>query len=170
MTRQINPINWKQTSEELEQRFKQEKHPERRKRLQALWFVSQGKEVQQTAQEVGTARSSLTRWLNWYRTQGLESVLKRIPAHHAPGQTARLSKDQQRLLLEQCAKGCFRTFQEARVWVEEEFSVEYTYTGIYDLLSRLGVHPKVPRPHAVKADDAKQLAWKKGGSNKNSKS
>jgi hypothetical protein len=33
MTRQINPINWKQTPEELEQRFKQEKHPERRKRV-----------------------------------------------------------------------------------------------------------------------------------------
>ena len=163
MSRQITPIDWKHTPEELEQQFKQEKHPQRRKRLQALWFVSQGKEVQQASQEVGTARSSLTRWLNWYRTQGLESVLKRIPAHHAPGQTARLTKDQQTQLLEQCKQGRFRTFQEARTWVEAEFGIQYKYTGIYERLTRLGVHPKVPRPHAVKADDEKQLAWKKGG-------
>jgi transposase len=170
MTRQIAPINWKETPEELEQRFKQEKHVERRKRLQALWFVSQGKEVQQTAQEVGTARSSLTRWLNWYRTEGLESVLKRIPAFNAPGQTARLSKEQQKQLLFQCEQGRFRTYLEARTWVKEEFGIEYKYTGIYELLTRLGVHPKVPRPQAVKADDAKQLAWKKGGSKKSSRS
>jgi hypothetical protein len=45
MTRQITPINWKETSQELEQRFKEEKHPEQRKRLQALWFISKSKEV-----------------------------------------------------------------------------------------------------------------------------
>jgi transposase len=162
MTRSIKPINWAESSKELEQRFKQEKHPERRKRLQALWFVSQGKEVQEASREVGTARSSLTRWLNWYRNEGLEAVLIRIPAHKAVGRKVLLNPEQQTQLLEQCEQGRFRTYQEARTWVAKEFGVEYKYTGMYERLSRLKVHPKVPRPHAVKADDAKQLAWKKG--------
>lgn len=170
MTRTIKPINWAESSQELEQRFKQEKQPERRKRLQALWFVSQGKEVQEASRAVGTARSSLTRWLNWYRNEGLQAVLTRIPAHKALGRKVRLSSEQQAQLLEQCQQGRFRTYEEARSWVAKEFGVEYKYTGMYERLTRLAVHPKVPRPHAVKADDAKQLAWKKGGSNKFSRS
>ena len=44
-----------------------------------------------------------------------------------------------------------------------DLRVAYTYNGLFTLLARLGVHPKVPRPQADKADPALQDAWKKGG-------
>jgi transposase len=65
-------------------------------------------------------------------------------------------------LLARCAQGRFRTYGEAQHWVAQEFGVRYRYSGIYDLLRRMTVHPKVPRPMAAKADPAVQAAWKKG--------
>ena len=39
----------------------------------------------------------------------------------------------------------------------------YTYDGMRNLLDRIGIHPRVPRPLAVPADLAAQEAWQKGG-------
>jgi hypothetical protein len=62
MSRKVNPIKWKETTEELEQAYRQEKHVEKRKRLQALWLVRKGKDAQVAAQEVGIGRKTITRW------------------------------------------------------------------------------------------------------------
>jgi transposase len=74
-----------------------------------------------------------------------------------------LTAAQQAALLAEVTSGRFRTYDEARVWVEQSFGVAYRYQGMYSVLARLAVHPKVPRPMAAKADPAQQAAWNKGG-------
>jgi transposase len=102
------------------------------------------------------------RWLGWYRHGGLEEVLRRVPGHGATGAACWLSPAQQAALLAQCRAGAFRTYGEAQRWVERTFGIAYRYHGIYRVLSRLEVHPKVPRPAAARADPAAQEAWKRG--------
>ena len=86
-----------------------------------------------------------------------------VELHGTVGPACRLSTEQQRSLVAACATGRFRTYDEARAWVASEFGVGYRYSGIWTVLARLGVHPKVPRPVAEKADPAAQEAWKQGG-------
>lgn len=155
-------VAWTETADELHGRFTAERAARRRQRLQALWLVRRGEPVAEAAHLAGVGQRSLERWLAWYRQGGLDAVLRRVPGHGAQGQPGRLRPEQQHALLAQTATGVFRTYQEARDWVEQTFGVRYSYKGMYTLLARLDVHPKVPRPQAVKANPAVQEGWKRG--------
>jgi transposase len=155
-------VEWAETAEELYGRFVQERDVRRRQRLQGLWLVRRGESITEAARLAGVGQRSLERWLGWYRQGGLATVLARVPGHGARGQPSRLSVEQQQALVAQAATGAFRTYDEARAWVREEFGVSYSYNGMFTLLARCDVHPKVPRPQAVKAAPAAQEAWKRG--------
>lgn len=155
-------VAWTESAEELYGRYAGERDVRRRQRLQALWLVRRGEPVAQAAHLAGVGSRSLERWLGWYRQGGLAAVLDRMPGHGAPGQPSRLTAMQQQALVAQAATGAFRTYHEARDWTEQTFGIPYTYKGMYTLLARLGVHPKVPRPQAAKADPTAQEGWKRG--------
>jgi transposase len=160
MSGAIEPIDWQESADELHERYKVERDLEARKRLGALWLVRRGENVSTAAQSMGIGRRTLTRWLSWYREGGLEEVLSRVPGHGALGNECRLSENQQQELVERAGRGEFRTYEEARRWVEQQWGVEYRYKGMYAVLARLGVRPKVPRPAAEKADPEMQEAWR----------
>lgn len=158
----VSAVGWGETAEELYKRYKGEADIKVRKRLQVLWLVRSGQGARAAAKQAGVGERTVVRWLGWYRDGGLESVLERVPGHGAMGTASWLSEDQKWLLQEQTAKGKFRTYDEAREWVEQEYGVTYRYKGMYSMLARLGVHPKVPRPVSEKADPKRQEEWKRG--------
>lgn len=160
----VRRIEWKESAEELYERYRTEGEVQRRKRLQALWRVRQGESETEAARQTGIGRRTLARWLGWYRAGGLAEVLRRVPGHGAAGVPCRLSVAQRAELYQRCAKGQFQSTPEVQTWVEETWGVRYRYHGMYNVLARLSIHPKVPRPQAEKADPQKQRDWKKGGS------
>jgi transposase len=156
-------VAWRETSEELRERYVGERDVEQRKRLQALWLVRQGEAPAEAGRLAGVGTRTIERWLGWYRHGGLDEVRRRVPGHGSVGPACRLNAEQQQSLVAACAAGRFRTYDEARAWVADEWGVTYRYSGLWTVLARLGVHPKVPRPRAEKADVAAQEAWKQGG-------
>jgi transposase len=162
MGRPLGEISWQESAEELYEQYRGEQDLARRTRLQVLWLVRRGASATEAAEQAGVGRRTVVRWLAWYRQGRTEEVLRRVPGHAATGSACWLSPEQQAALLARCAEGAFRTYEEARCWVEREFGVRYRYDGRHTLLTRLTVHPKVPRPTAAKADPAVQEAWKRG--------
>jgi transposase len=156
-------VEWKESAEELEQQYRAERDRERRKRLGALWRVRGGDRIADAGRVVGVGSRTVDRWLGWYRAGGLGEVLRRVPGHGALGQPHRLSAAQREELLAPVGRGEFRTYEEARAWVEREYGVEYRPGGFYTSLHRLGVRPKVPRPVAETTDPAARTAWRAGG-------
>lgn len=167
MSRRVT-VEWNESAEELYRHYTTEVELTRRNRMQALWLVRTGVGVAEASRLAGVGQRSVERWLGWYRRGGLAEVRRRMPGHGALGVPGRLTAAQQELLLGQTREGTFRTYDEARQWVAKEFGVTYSYQGIYSVLARLEVHPKVPRPMAAKADPVAQAAWKKGGSRRRS--
>jgi transposase len=162
MSRSVT-VEWRETAEELERRYRAERDVERRKRLGALWLVRREGRVAEAGRLVGVGERTVFRWLAWYRAEGLDGVLGRVPGHGAQGAPHRLTPGQRAGLLGRVGQGDFRTYEEARAWVEDTYGVSYRPGGFWGALHRLGVHPKVPRPVAEKADPAAQEAWKRGG-------
>jgi transposase len=147
----------------LEGKYRAERDVEQRKRLGALWQVRCERRVAEAGRLAGVGERTVFRWLGWYRSEGLDGVLRRVPGHGARGARHRLTADQQAALLGRAGRGDFRTFEEARAWVQDTYGVAYRPGGFWSALHRLGVHPKVPRPVAEKADAAAREAWKQGG-------
>jgi len=54
----------------------------------------------------------------------------------APGRPSRLKPEQVESLIQKASKGEFRTVWDAVDWVQRQFGVTYTYTGMHALLSR----------------------------------
>lgn len=156
-------VGWGETAEELEERYRAERAVGGRKRLQVLWRVRVGDAPAEAGHAAGVGTRTVERWLGWYRAGGLDEVLRRVPGHGTVGPARRLSAEQECILVAECAGGRFRTYDEARAWVAAEYGVAYRPSGFWTVLARLGVHPKVPRPVAEKADLAMQEAWKQGG-------
>jgi len=163
MSRRIDRIEWAQSAEELYALYREERDVRQRQRLQALWLVRQGMEETEAAHQVGMGRRTLARWLSWYRSGGLQEVLRRVPGYGAPGSECRLTQAQQAELYARSAAGEFRSTPQMRDWVEEKWAVPYKTSGMESVRKRLKIRPKVPRPRAEKADVAAQESWKKGG-------
>lgn len=155
-------VKWEESPEDLYERYCAEREVEKRKRLQAFWRLRQGETETEAARQAGLGRRTLVRWLSWYREGGLDEVLRRVPGHGAEGKPCRLSPAQRQELVERCGEGEFRSTPEVRDWVERQWGVSYGYGGMYSVLARLEIHPKVPRPQAEKADPEAQEVWKKG--------
>jgi transposase len=148
-------------AERLKALYRAEPRRDVRPRLHALWLLRSGRRIRAVAAVLGVHERNVQRWVGWYRAGGVAAVT----AHRrqGKGKAAFLRPAQQAALVAQSATGAFRTAAAARQWVAETFGVTYSEGGMYALLGRLRVHPKVPRPVNPKADPAEQDAWKGGG-------
>ena len=157
-------IEWaaEDTAESLHAQYRAEREPEVRLRLHALWLVRRGETPTAAAAAVGADRTSVQRWLRWYRAGGLAAV--RSHRRGGPGKPCFLTEEQQERLVAEAAKGMFGTAAAVRDWLEAQFGVVYAVGSLYTLLPRLGIRLKVPRPRHPNADPQAQTAWKKGGS------
>ena len=156
-------VGWREGDDDvsLYQQYRQEGRAEVRTRLHALWLLRKGQSLRQISSVLGVHYVTLQQWIAWYRQGGLDEVRSHRRAN-SQGRPSLLTNDQKEALRNEAAKGAFRTAQKAQQWVQERFGVPYSLKGMYTLLHRLRVSPKLPRPQAVQASPQAQEAWKRG--------
>ena len=148
------------TAEALKAAYRAERDIAVRSRLHGLWLLRAGWRLRSVAEAVGVHYRTVQQWVRWYREGGLDAVVSHRQGGR--GQPAYLSEQAQQDVVREVATGRFRTAAEIRDWIAVAHSVDYSMSGTYSLLGRLGCAPKVPRPVHVKADAQQQESWKRG--------
>lgn len=162
MSRRLQ-IEWQETAEELKQRYRQEKHPQRRERLMTFWQLCGGKQVKEVSHMTGTDVRVIQAWLAWYRNGGLSEVLRRVTGYGTVGAPAYLNRLQQKALAARVKVGDFRTVWDVMEWVKARWGIRYSYEGMRSVLKRNRCVLKVPRPQSEKAHPQQQVDWQKRG-------
>ena len=156
-------IEWQETPEELKNRYRQEKHLQRRERLMSFWHLCEGKQVKEVAEMTGTDVRVIQKWLAWYRTGGLDEVLRRVTGHGTVGAPAYLNALQQKALVARVKLGDFKTVWDVMGWVEARWGIRYSYEGMRSVMKRNECVLKVPRPQSENANRQQQADWQKKG-------
>jgi transposase len=149
--------------EQLCQFSRQQRNAKQRNRYRAVLLALEGHEAPEIAQTLDRSRRFVQRWVYRYRDQGLDA----LGPQRQSGRPSKLPAAKQeafktRFLADPTAADsvCSLRVKEARRILAQEFGVEYTLGGIYDLLHRLGLSCLVPRPRHPKNDPAQRQQWR----------
>jgi transposase len=151
-----------ETEEFLEKQLKEVRTASQKERLQMLWWLKTGQvqQHQELAQRLGRNGSTVSRWLQKYRTGGLSALLY---VKTAPGQAPHITPEALTALKERLEQGAgFKSYGEIVQWLKTEYGLELSYGTVYSWVHyRLKAKLKVPRPQSAKQDVAAVEQFKK---------
>ena len=131
-------------SDEVLTKLKEEPPGWKRERLQAVSLGLGGElELEEIAESIGRARSTIQAWFDLFRKGGIELLLTKRKGN---GPESKLKGKAAEEFREKLAAGEWRTAQQARDWLEEEHGLVYTTGSVYSLLGKREGRLKVPRP------------------------
>jgi transposase len=142
-----------------------------RDRIQMVVLAIQGTTAQDIAVALSSSRRTVQAWVYRYNAQGLDGLADRRGGNHR-----HLTPTQEKKLcayIDREAKdphGGIRRGEDLRQWIEQQFGILYTLTGVYELLHRLGYSCLMPRPRHAQTDPKAQEAFKKKPARKWSRS
>jgi len=115
---------------------------------------------QQLSERLGRDLSTVTRWLQRYRQDGLAGLLE---VKVAPGQPPKLTPEALAGLKAQLdSPSGFSSYGEIVEWLKTTYKLELTYATVYNWVHyRLKAKLKVPRPVSAQQDPAAVERFKK---------
>jgi transposase len=103
-------------------------------RLSALLWIDEGRTREEVAELLGVSSRQVGDWLRIFRNKGPDELC----TLHYRGDPGRLRPAQVERLRQEIAKGAFHNADQVRAWIEEQFGVAYSASGVKDLLHRIG--------------------------------
>ena len=107
--------------------------------------------------------SSVCRWNQMLKEKGMDGLHQR----KAPGQSSKLSKEQQSALRKILFKGAVAYGYKTDLWtlkriaevIQEEFDVTYHFLSLSDVLHRMNFSPQKPKKKAAERDETMVRTW-----------
>jgi transposase len=121
-------------------------------RLSTLLWIDQGRTREEVAELLGVSSRQVGDWLRIFRNKGLDELC----TLHYQGDPGRLRPAHVEQLRQEIAKGTFHNAEQVRAWIQEQFGVTYSPSGVKDLLHRIGASYHKVSGFFWKADRKKQ--------------
>src|SRR3954467_6447759 len=125
------------------------------RRLSALLWLDEGETEEEVARRLGITARQIRQWLKTYRTEGLKGLCEL----HYRGRVAQVNDAQVEELKQEIAKGQFRTARHIADWISQRFAVQYSESGVKELLKRINVSYHKVTGFLWKADPVEQEEW-----------
>lgn len=155
-------LDIKESEAELKKSLQHARHSSQTEKLQMLWWIKSGQvtQHQEVAQRLGRDLSTITRWLQRYRRDGLSALLR---INTAPGAPPSLNDEVLSALQEALERPeGFSSYGEIVEWLKHEHGLDLKYGTVYNWVRyRLGAKLKVPRPKSYKQDETAVETFKK---------
>src|SRR3954451_15301720 len=103
-------------------------------RLSAVLWSDDGRTREEIARLTGVSTRQVGQWFRIFRNKGLDPLC----TLHYQGDPGRLRPAQVERLKQEIATGAFHNAERVRTWVREALGVDYSISGIEDLLRRVG--------------------------------
>jgi transposase len=151
-----------ETEADLKQRLRQAKTASDKERLHLLYLLQSGqaKTVQDAATLLARHRITVQKWLQLYRSGGLEAMLAHTPR---TGRRQSIPQWAQAALNKQLHESAgFNSYSEICQWLETQLGISAPYKTVHQLVHyRLKATPKVARPLSAANTEARVEAYKK---------
>jgi len=139
----------------IEKRRRDERDARLWRRLSAMLWLADGETAAEVANRVGVTSRQIRKWLKLFRTQGLDGLCQL----HYQGRIGQLDEAHIVELKQEIAKGQFHTARQIADWINQRFQVQYTESGVKELLKRIGVSYHKVTGFLWKADAVAQEEW-----------
>ncbi len=145
-------------------RAKRRKDTDTRIRLRSLLLLHDGKTLEEVAEILEVARSTIQRWVEKYRSGGVTALIVQGPYL---GRESRLNLDNKRELSLMIQDGPEKNGLDTGVWtapiiaelVRKRFGISYSASQIRRILHELGFSIQYPRQELANADKKRQTTW-----------
>src|SRR3954453_16004445 len=123
-----------QQRKDISERRRQAQDRRGYQRLSAGLLGEDGRTREEIAELVGVSTRQVGQWLRIFRNKGLDQLC----TLHYQGDPGRLGPAQVQRLKQEIATGVFHNAEQVRTWVREVLGVDYSISGLKDLLRRIG--------------------------------
>lgn len=144
-------LNRNQISE-LEYCYKKAEYKRYANRINTILLLHKNYTYQQIEDILLLDKKTIKRYKKIYEKLGIDGLLQ----NNYKGGQSRLSRDQERELIEHLEENLYSTSSEVCRYVKEKYNIEYTVEGMVHTLNRLGFSYKKTKLVPSKADAEKQ--------------
>ena len=151
-----------ESEEELKKRLQTANVGNQKEKLMMLWWIKSGQvqEQQDIGKRLAKDTSTVTRWIQKYRSGRLDELLK---IKKAPGAKRKINELAIAGLCEELKTGTgFSSYGAIVEWLKLQHGLEVEYATVYALVRyKLGAKLKLPRPQSHQQDEKLVSEFKK---------
>ena len=118
-------------------------------------MLSEGCPYELIALSLGISLKTIQRYKKMYEEKGVDGLME----YRYTGREGKLKEDQVKQIEKELEEHLYANTEEIRIYVESEFGIQYSRSGIRDILHRIGYVYKKSKILPGKADSEKQEAF-----------